>query len=189
MVKLLFIVAMLISLQSSSQSLLIDTSMYKALSPGGYKNANREFKDFNAKGSNGKIYTIDSLKGKVSFLNFWFESCAPCIAEFDALNALYQKYKNNKEFLFLSFTFESPEAIDRIIKQYHLEYPILRLEREDIYRLIFNLGFPTNMITGKSVVVRFIKCGGATLKEKVQVEFESIYSDEIEKLLFPEQRK
>jgi hypothetical protein len=57
-------------------------------------------KDFEAKqkAAIGKLYpefrissgdstlTNQSWKGKTVFINFWYEACASCIAEFDGLN-------------------------------------------------------------------------------------------------------
>ena len=37
----------------------------------------------------GETHTIESLKGKVVFINFWATWCPPCIAEMPAINELY----------------------------------------------------------------------------------------------------
>jgi len=37
---------------------------------------------FNAKAQNGALFTDDDLHSKITFINFWFEACAPCLAEF-----------------------------------------------------------------------------------------------------------
>ncbi len=51
----------------------------------------------------GKTFTNQNLKGKVVFMNLWFATCAPCIAEFDGLNELYERLKNKKNFEFIGF--------------------------------------------------------------------------------------
>jgi thiol-disulfide isomerase/thioredoxin len=163
---------------------LLDTTMQKAIFLSGYRDTKIDFKTFSAKTITGNIYTNDSLKNKVTFINFWFEACAPCIAEFDALNSLNNKYKGDKNFQFLSFTYETNENITRIANEHHLEYPILHIEKEKIYDLIFKLGFPTNIITDQSGNIRYIKCGGFTDEKKAQEEFDSVYAKEVERLLF-----
>ena len=45
----------------------------------------------------GDTVTEKELRGKVTLINFWFESCAPCMAEMPALNDLYLKYQNHPE--------------------------------------------------------------------------------------------
>ena len=168
----------------SQNTLPVDTIKYKALQPAGYKDTNINFKPFSSFSTNGIKYTTDKLLSKITFINFWFEGCPPCIAEFAALNNLYNKYKKNKDFQFLSFTFENSEDALRIAGKYHLEYPILLLEKKNIYNLNLNNGFPTTMITDKSGKISFIKCGGFIEEEKAKQEVDSLYSKEIERLLF-----
>src|ERR1700677_4236159 len=58
---------------------------------------------FIAAGSNG-IIDNDSLKGKVNFINMWEEHCAPCMAEMETLNKLYDTLKYNSDFQFISIS-------------------------------------------------------------------------------------
>jgi thiol-disulfide isomerase/thioredoxin len=50
------------------------------------------------------------LRGKVLVLNFWFKSCAPCVAEMPALNKLYNEFKG-REVLFIGFASDSEQAL------------------------------------------------------------------------------
>jgi len=49
----------------------------------------------------GKTSTTADLKGKVVFINFWASWCPPCRAEMPSLENLYQKLKDNSNFVFL----------------------------------------------------------------------------------------
>jgi thiol-disulfide isomerase/thioredoxin len=158
----------------------LDSTMSKALREEGYQNTSQKFKQFNAKDINDNNYSKDSLINKITFINFWMENCAPCLAEFGALNELYDKYSDNKNFQFISFTYESKENVVRIVNKYKLRYPIVCLGIQDIYRLNFTLGFPTNLICGRSAEIKFIKCGGFDQIEKAKEEFENVYSKLIE---------
>ncbi len=182
---LLFLSLIFFSISSFSQNLL-DTTMAKAMSEDGYLDTKIPFKNFSHTSTGGKIYTNDSLKGKVTFISFWFEACAPCVAEFSALTSLYKKYGGHRDFQFLSFTFETTANALRVIEKYNLKYPVLCIEQKDIHQLIFQLGFPTNIITDKSGVISFIKCGGPTEEEKAREIVDSIYVKEIERLLLVE---
>lgn len=57
---------------------------------------NLAFKD-----KNGKTITLNSLKGKVVFINFWATWCPPCIHEMPSINELKKTFENNKEIEFL----------------------------------------------------------------------------------------
>src|SRR5215831_12083816 len=125
MKKIILFSMLLVSLGAICQpSMLSDSTMKKASLPEGYSDTKLNFKDFSAVATDGHVYTTDSLKGKVTLINFWFDG-APCIAEFDALNSLYNKYKNIPGFQFLSITYENNEDIARVAKKHHLAYPIL----------------------------------------------------------------
>jgi thiol-disulfide isomerase/thioredoxin len=156
------------------------STMSKAIRVEGYQNTSQEFKQFHAKDINNNSYSKYSLINKITFINFWMENCAPCLAEFDALNELYDKYSDNKNFQFISFTYESKEIVARIVNKYKLRYPIICLGMQDIYRLNFSLGFPTNLICGRSTEIKFIKCGGFDQIEKAKEEVENVYSKLIE---------
>jgi thiol-disulfide isomerase/thioredoxin len=154
--------------------------MSKARSEDGYQNTSQEFKQFDGKDVKGHSYSKDSLINKITFINFWMENCAPCLAEFGALNELYNKYKSDKRFQFISFTYESKENVLRIINKYKLQYPIICLSIDDVYRLNFSLGFPTNLISDRSAKIKFIKCGGFDKIERAKEEFENVYLKIIE---------
>lgn len=42
---------------------------------------------------NGNEYSLESLKGKIIVLNFWFVECKPCVQEMPELNELVEIYK------------------------------------------------------------------------------------------------
>jgi thiol-disulfide isomerase/thioredoxin len=183
--KILFFLSLVFfSIRVSGQnSFLADSSILKALSPNGFRDPNIFLDNFKVIAIDGKVYTSDSLKNKLTFINFWIEACEPCIAEFDALNSLYNKNKNKNQFQFLSFTYETKKKTLEMAEKYHLKYPIFCIEKEYIYKLMFNLGFPTSVITDKSGKIRFIACGGFTDKEKAKERIDSLYVKEIERIL------
>ena len=180
---LIFLVWLLFSFRSYGQVLLPDSSLIQALSPSGLKNSKKAFKDFYGKTSDGKVYTLDSIRGKVSFINFWFEQCTPCITEFGALNDLYSKYKGNKDFQLLAFTFEDTKVVSKVAMKYKLEFPIISLDKDVLYNLMYNLGFPTNMLVDKSNQIFLIKSGGATSIDRAKDDLNALFRTEVEKLL------
>ena len=136
------------------------------------ENSNRELinKPFPAFSVLDNITTIDNnyLKGKTIFVNFWFEACPPCIAEFDALNKMYNKLKDKRNFEFISFTYETKEKIEEIKRKYKIQYKILSISREECYRLNNNNGFPTNMIVDSLGLIKYLISGGSIDKDKAR---------------------
>ncbi len=58
----------------------------------------------------GKVYNDSDLRGKVLVVNFWFKSCAPCVAEMPSLNKLYTEFKD-ENVLFIGFATDSEQAL------------------------------------------------------------------------------
>ena len=52
--------------------------------------------NFNLRTLGGEHVSMESLKGKVVFMNFWATWCPPCIAEMPNIQGLYEKVKSDK---------------------------------------------------------------------------------------------
>ena len=131
----------------------------------------------------GEKFNVKSLKGKITLINFWFEGCEPCVAEFGALNKIYIQNKSNKKFKLISFTFETPANALKIANKYKLQYPIICISRAKCYQLNFNNGFPTNIITNQLGQTVYLISGGAIDTKEADKEFDNIIKIKIKELL------
>ena len=127
---------------------------------------------FNAKGKNGALFTDGELRSKITFINFWFEACAPCLAEFKALEKFYNNNKSRENFQFVSITFETDSIIERIRKKNNLTYPIYRLSIDSCRRIIGGLGYPATFIVNENLEIVYATGGGpkigrASCRERV----------------------
>ena len=148
-------------------------------------NLGKPYPAFTATTLEGKTVTEKELIGKVTFINFWWQFCSPCIAEFDALNALYGKLKSNPKFQFLSFTPDSTYDAKEIVRKHGLPYPVCSITRKKCSDLNFNQGFPTTIIVDQTGKVAFLESGGAIDKEGVSQQVLQ-FEKEIERLLVKE---
>ena len=135
------------------------------------------FLDFSATGD--EINTSKSIKGKTLFVNFWFESCKPCITELDGLNALYNQTKNNPDFLFVSFTLELKDKIKALREKYELRYPVYYLDEKDCKRLNRGLGFPTNVLIDSTGKINHLTFNGAADKKSAEAFLHNEFFDRI----------
>lgn len=70
----------------------------------------------------GLGYDFNQAKGKVIFINFWATWCPPCIAEMPSMEKLYQAYKNDVVFLFVSG--ESQDVISKFKKKNDYQFTV-----------------------------------------------------------------
>ena len=119
----------------------------------------KEFCDFESDALDGKVISKKDLKGKITFINLWFETCSPCIAEMGNLIELYSKLKDNKDFQFFSFTIDAFEIAKKAVEKYNIPYIVCPVSREDAYRMNLNTGFPTKIILDKEGKIVFFNSG------------------------------
>jgi peroxiredoxin len=112
--------------------------------------------DFTVTTIDGKKVSISSLKGKVVVLNFWFTQCPPCREEMPTLNTFVDKYKNNKDVVFLA-----PEVVpattvadvQKFVKRVPFNYQIA-LGGQDAAKAYQVKVFPANFVIDKKGIVR-----------------------------------
>jgi cytochrome c biogenesis protein CcmG/thiol:disulfide interchange protein DsbE len=71
----------------------------------------------------GKKITLDDLRGKAVFLNFWASWCPPCRAEARDLEAAWQKVKD-KNMVFIGVALQDTDANSlEFLKEFDITYP------------------------------------------------------------------
>jgi thiol-disulfide isomerase/thioredoxin len=149
-------------------------------------NYGKNVPDFKATSLTGQTYSAEMLVGKVTFINFWFENCAPCVAEFESLNELYKKFKDKEGFQFISFTFDKQEKALKAVQKYGLQYPVISISADSCRMLINHRrgGFPTNLITDRSGKIVFYINGGPPEPKDAQKWERKIFVPLLEELLY-----
>jgi peroxiredoxin len=167
--------------QSSTRTSMIE-EMDSLMCPKGYAAVGQPYTDFRL--TNG-ARTIDnqSLRGKVVLINFWFEGCHPCMAEMDALNNLFKKLDSNKDFVFISLTWDDAQTMKRVKKKYDLSFEVYSASTKECERLNFGCGYPTTIVLDKSGIVQNRKSGGSIKTMEANEFVERTLLPEIQKLL------
>ena len=125
----------------------------------------------------GEIINSNELNNKIVVINFWFLTCAPCIAEIPGLNKLVNEYKN-EEIVFLGFTKDDKETInDDFLPKHKFDYELIPVDNEIIDTFCIYFGWPSNMVFDTHGKLRVIFTGGKTdenAKEEVYSKLKTV---------------
>lgn len=176
-----FVVTPLLYAQSSTEKTW-NRELDSLICPIGFATLNQPYLEFKLTGENTTLHN-QSLKGKVVLINFWFEGCHPCMAEMDALNELFNKLKNNNDFVFVSVTKDNKETIKRVKEKYALDFEVFFANTRECMRLNFGCGFPTNIILDKNGVLKYHSAVGSPVKEEARQFVMMTLLSEIQSLL------
>jgi len=109
----------------------------------------------------GKNFDLESLKGKVVFINFWATWCPPCIAEMPSINALNDKIKSNQNVVFLMIDVDNElKKSKAFMKKNNYNLPIYA-PVGTIPEELFKGSLPTTVLVNKKGEIVFFHEGMA----------------------------
>ena len=119
-----------------------------------------------------EVLSLDSLRGKVVYLDFWASWCGPCRLSFPQLEALRQELgPRGFEVLAVNVDEFAPDAL-RFLEDMSVSYPVVRDGAGETPALYGILGMPTGFLIDRAGTVRLIhqgyrKSDGAALREEI----------------------
>lgn len=117
---------------------------------------NKEFPKFDLKTLVDKNFNSEQLKGKPTMINFWFTRCAPCIDEMPVLNKIKEKYKD--DFNFIAITYEKKEDVERFLKKHPFDFNHL-IDAKDFTDQLGIKAYPMNLFLDKNGILKYVKGG------------------------------
>lgn len=115
-----------------------------------YKMEGSRFPKFDFTDLNGNNYTTESTKGKIIIIKTWYVNCKACVAEFPELNKFVEKYKNNKDVIFISLALDSKSELEEFLKKKMFKYEVVPNQREFIDEKLNLRIYPTHIILDKN---------------------------------------
>ena len=119
----------------------------------------KEFPVSSFKTIDEEVLSAAELRGKVIFINFWYKGCPPCMTEMKGLNLLYEKY-NSENTVFIMITYENPNTIREVSKEYGLKYKMVSVPIEEISSWDVICGFPSSFILDREGKIVYGRSGG-----------------------------
>ena len=122
--------------------------------------------DFELTDLGGNKWTPGDLKGKVTFANVWATWCEPCRVEMPHVEKLYEKFKDRKDVLVLTFNIDDNIGlIEPFLKKGGYSFPVL--PAKSLVDAVFpSLGIPQNWIIDTNGVLQVMQRGFGPSGEK-----------------------
>lgn len=108
-------------------------------------------------GLNTDHLEFKTLQGKVIFVNFWATWCPPCRAEMPMIQDLYNAYKDDVSFVFV--TNESKQEVAAFFQKYGYELPVYNSKTVIPGALSKTNSIPATYIIDKEGVIRVYEVG------------------------------
>lgn len=110
---------------------------------------------FSLKDSNGKIWSLEELKGKVVLVNFWATWCPTCKGEKVSLQKLSDMTRDKSNFVILTILYnDAPRRAVQFMKKNNLRLTLLLDSKQEVSRIYGLTGVPETYIIDKKGVLR-----------------------------------
>lgn len=120
-------------------------------------------KNFKLKNLNGEAVSLSSFKNKVVILDFWATWCTPCRASFPGMQKIVDKYKDDKEVVFLFIDTwekkgikEMQESASRFLREKGYTFQVLLDEKDKVVEDYKVDGIPSRFIIDKKGNIVFM---------------------------------
>ena len=115
--------------------------------------------------TNSTAISSESLKGKYVLLDFWAESCIPCIAEFPKLKELYAKTDRAKFEIIGIVGNSTHNGIKRLIEKHEVPWP--QILSDEIVKKYGVKSYPTTFLIDTEGFIVAKDLRGKELEEKI----------------------
>jgi thiol-disulfide isomerase/thioredoxin len=120
-----------------------------------------------------KPVKLSALRGKPILLNFWATWCPPCRAEMPEIEAMFQKYKNQVEFIGISPSDSVQELISYTATN-GFNWTFISDADSEISFSYQVAAFPTTYIIDISGKISSVIVGGPLSRERIEKELVSV---------------
>lgn len=123
--------------------------------------------DFSLSDLDGRPQSLSQFRGKVVLVNFWATWCKPCTTEMPAMQATYDRLRNDGFVVLAVNELEDEAKVREHIRQYGHTFPVLMDRDNRVANMYGVFGLPVSVfIDEKGVVQEYIK-GGLLTEEKI----------------------
>jgi peroxiredoxin len=103
---------------------------------------------FSTQTTDGSSVNMNSLRGKVVVLNFWFIGCPACVYEMPKLNEFAAKFAGDADIEFIAMTADAAAAVRKYVAAHPFDYKMIADARPILASFVVG-GYPKNIVIGK----------------------------------------
>lgn len=122
---------------------------------------------YTARTLEGDSVSLESLREDVVLLNVWATWCAPCRREIPELQQLQERY-GERGLHVVGVSLDAPGSNERVrefLREFGVEYTILRDPHEAIGGLLGVVGMPTTVLIDRDGVIRWRHLGAVSAED------------------------
>lgn len=105
--------------------------------------------DFKLLGMDGSVHSLKEYRGKPVVINFWATWCTYCVSEMPALQAQWEKWRDQDLVMLGINTGEDRLTVDRFVKQVGVDFPILLDSENEAVQKYGIVPMPTTFFVDK----------------------------------------
>ncbi|MFD3258812.1 redoxin domain-containing protein [Paenibacillus lentus] len=120
--------------------------------------------DFNLRGLDGQVHNLEKYQGKALVINFWATWCTYCVSEMPALQAQWEKWKDQDVVILGINTGEDDLTVSNFVKQTGVDFPILFDKQNEVVGKYGVVPMPTTFFVNKRGKITSVHQGELNLK-------------------------
>ena len=133
--------------------------------------------DFQLTDLQGKSHTLRQFRGKVVLLNFWATWCKPCVKEMPAMQAAYDKLRDQGFVVLAINELEDHERVEKHIKDHDHTFDVLMDEDNQVANLYGVVGLPVSVFIDQTGRVQEYVRGGLLTEDLIEQTLHRITSN------------
>ena len=132
--------------------------------------------DFELATSSGKTVKLSDLRGQAVLVNLWATWCPPCREEMQAIEKVYQEYKDQSfTVLAINMTYQDDlSAVAPFVNQQALTFPILLDQTGDVATAYQLRSLPSSYFIRRDGIINEIVIGGPMSEALLRTRIEDL---------------
>ena len=132
--------------------------------------------DFSLPDLNGRVQSLSQHRGKIVLVNFWATWCKPCTTEMPAMQACYDKLRDQGFVVLAVNELEDEAKVREHIRAYNHTFPVLMDRDNQVANQYGVYGLPVSVLIDEGGVVQAYIKGGLLTEQKILEEVGRIRS-------------